>query len=524
VVRKGLEARVSLLHGGDQVYLLGLDVGTTSVKGALFDLQGNMIAVASQEYDLLNPYPDFVELETEAYWIACKEVIREVLGRSKVCADDVSATAVVSQAETVIVLDKENKPLRNAIVWIDNRSKEEAEYLAGRIPRQEFYKTTGLPHLIATWPVAKILWIKRNQPHIYLAAAKFVLVQDYMNFKLSGHLATDYSISSCTGFLDIRKREWWRGMLDEIDIAEDRLSDLHTSGTSLGNITRTAAAETGLSEKTIVSTGAIDQAAAAIGAGNISPGNVTESTGSCCTIVATVDRPIYDAKYRLPCQCHAVKGLYFLTPYIQTAGMLLRWFRDKFSFEETQIEALTGIDAYELMSMESSRIPPGSDNLVILPHLTGTGSPEYDTDARGVVFGLTLRHTKPHLVKAIMESIAYSLRRNIELLEEMGISCSEVRSIGGGARSMEWMRIKSDILQRRMLTLKTEETAALGAAILAGAASKILPSVQVASETMVSTKSIVEPLSSNKATYDRLYHTYVELYDTVKPLFRFIGG
>ena len=500
--------------------LLGIDAGTTGIKSSLFSLDGELICSSIREYRLITPKPDYVELDPKTYWKACRESVRDVIKRSGISSDEVVALAISSQGETLIALDRDGRPLRNAIVWLDNRSREEAEILRKRFGEEEVYKITGQPQIVPTWPATKILWIKRNEPEIFGKVDKFLLVEDYLIYRLTGEYFTEYSVCSSTLYLDIRRDSWWDEMLDELGINADQLPSLKPSGTVVGEISAEASAELGLSRRTIVATGAFDQAASAIGAGNIKPGILSETTGAALAIVITVREPSYDPKRRIPCQRHAVNKLYFLMPWCQTAGMFLKWFRDTFCSPERFLEPLTGIDAYVLMDREAERVPPGSEGLVMLPHLMGAACPEFDPDAKAVMFGITLKHSKPHFIRAVMESVAYMLRRNLDVLGELGVDVEEVRSIGGAAKSRLWNRIKADVLQKRILIPKIKDTGALGAAILAGVASKAYRSIEDAVNSMVKIEDSIEPRAEYRELYDRLYEVYVKLYEYLKPLFK----
>ena len=501
-------------------YLLGIDAGTTSVKSVLFNFKGEVIGSSLQEYSLSTPKPDYVELNPEIYWVTCKRSVKELLKRSKISPDEIISVAISSQGETLIVLDKDGKPLRNAIVWLDNRSKEEAEILKKKFGEEEVYRITGQPQIVPTWPATKILWIRRNEPQIFEKADKFLLVEDYLIYRLTGEYTSEYSLYSSTLYLDIRKDIWWREMLDELGINEDQLPHVRPSGIVVGEISAEASAELGLSRKTIVATGAMDQAASAIGAGNVKPGILSETTGAALAIVVTVNKPTYDPKRRIPCHRHPVDKLYFLMPWSQTAGMFLRWFRDNFCLMERSLESMIGIDAYALMDKEAERVPPGSEGLVMLPHLMGAACPEFDPDARAVMFGITLKHSKPHFIRAVMESVAYMLKRNLDILNELGVDIREVRSIGGAAKSKLWNRIKADVLQKKILIPKIKDTSALGAAILAGVASKVYRSVEAAAESMVEIEDVIEPREEYKELYSKLYEIYVRLYESLKSLFK----
>jgi xylulokinase len=500
-------------------YLLGIDAGTTSIKCVLFDKKGKVVALSKSEYELSMPQPDYVEVEAETYWNSLKKSLNNILNISKVNAEDILGIGVSSQGETLIVVDKDGKPLRKAIVWLDNRSKKEANIIKEEFGVDNVYRITGQNDVIPTWPATKILWLKKNEPLIFQRAYKYVLLEDYIIYKLTGKFVTEYSIASSSLLFDISRQKWWSEILNFIGISEDQLPELNPSGHIVGNVSPEAVKETGLHPNSIVSTGAYDQAANAIGVGNIKPGVISETTGGALAIVATVDSIILDPKRRIPCHHHAIQGKYFLQPWCHTAGALLKWYKDNFGLLEIEAANRIGVDPYDLLTLEASKVPPGSDGLILLPHFMGAASPEFNPNAKGVLFGLTLYHERGHIIRAIMESVAYMLRRNIDLLKDLGVEVREVRSTGGAARSPLWNQIKADVLQKPVLTVHTEETAALGAAMLAGLATKTFSSLQNAADSMISIKEKFIPSEANKSIYDKQYKKYIELYKSVESLF-----
>ncbi|MGC8788212.1 MAG: FGGY-family carbohydrate kinase, partial [Anaerolineae bacterium] len=308
-------------------YFLAIDAGTTSTKVILFDGGGNPVATSIQEYRLSTPAPDWVELEAQQYWWACVEGIRQVLSKSSVHPQTIAALSVSSQGETIIAVDEQGMPLRPAIVWLDNRAKGQAQHLAENFDLDVFYRITGLPEVIPTWPACKILWLKDQEPAVFARAQKYLLLEDYLLYRFSGNYATEGSVSTTTGYFDIRSGQWWPEMLTFLGISAEALPVLYRSGEAIGYVTPEAARETGLSTRTQVVTGAMDQVAAAVGSGNIAPGRVTETTGTALVLAATVEQPTYDPQKRFPCYYHALPGRYLLLPYCQTAGMVLKWFR-----------------------------------------------------------------------------------------------------------------------------------------------------------------------------------------------------
>ncbi len=500
-------------------YLLGVDLGTTSVKCVLFDQQGKVVASANKEYELLMPSTDVVEAKPETYWNAFKMCITKILQQPKVNSKEISGIGISSQGESFTYLGKNGKPLGNAIVWLDNRSKVEAGLIRDEFGVDEVYRVTGQNDVSPTWTATKILWLKRNEPSLFKRIDKFLLLEDYLVYKLTGKFVTEHSIVCSSLLFDVSRRRWWSEILDFIGINEDQLPQLKPSGVPVSNVTSEAAAETRLNTNTLVSTGAYDQAANALGAGNIENGVVTETTGGAMAVVATLNRVLLDPMRRMPCHLHAVSGKYFLQPWCQTAGAVLKWYRDNFGQLEVEKAKKENVDSYDLLMAQASKVPPGSDGLILLPHFMGATSPEFNPNAKGVLFGLTLYHGQGHVIRAIVESVAYMLRRNIELLEELGVKVKEVRSTGGAARSPLWNQIKADVLQKPIITVHIEETAALGAAMLAGLATGVFSSLDKAVQSMVSVKTSFSPSKANRETYDKQYRKYVKLYSSLKRLF-----
>ena len=316
---------------------------------------------------------------------------------------------------------------------------------------------------------------------------------------------------SSTLYYDIIEKCYWEKMLDYLGIGPGHLPDVHPAGTAVGNILQEAASETGLAPDTAVVTGAYDHPAGAIGSGNIMAGTISETTGTAMAMVVTLDKPMFGTN--LPCQCHALPGKYFLLPYGQTAGMVLKWFRDVFCREEVKLAEHSGKDAYQVMDSLAEKIGPGAGGLVMLPHLMGAGSPEFNADVKGVFAGLSPGHGKAHFIRAIMESVAFMIRRNLSLLEESGISLREIRALGGGARSSLWNQIKADVTGVSYLALESDESACLGAAILAGMGTGIWTDVQEACSGVVKIRERFLPDPGKTMLYDPVYARYLSLYD-----------
>ena len=491
--------------------LIGLDLGTTALKIALFDSAGKLLAVSAQEYSLITPKVNYVEEEPEVYWNAFREGLASLMKQYPVGAEDSLALAISAQGETMLCIDKYGKTLRNAIVWMDNRALAESKAMEARFGNDVCYKTTGQVSFEPCWPAAKILWIKNHEPEVFAKTEKFLLIEDYFIYRMTGLFATEGSLVCSSAYWNITTKKYWPEMLDFIGIREDQLAPVYESGEIVGKMLPEVREELGLVQDVTVCTGALDQAAGAIGVGNVHAGMFSENIGSALAICVPVSRPTFDPNRRMPLHYFAIPDMYMMHTFT-TGGMALRWFRDKFCKEELAIEETSDMDAYDLMGKEAACIPAGSEGLVMLPHLSGSLAPDVNAKAKGVWFGVTLKHTKAHFIRAVFEAVGYMIQRNIDTLEAMGIHVDEIRSQGGGSKSAIWSQIKADITGRRLITTKAKEVSCLGAAVLAGKAVGIFDSVDGAVDNMVEIKSVFEPAADNREAYKNGYEMYCKLF------------
>ena len=498
-------------------YFISLDVGTTAVKVAVFDGQGNMPALSTKEYSLYTPAQDIVELDPQTYWKCCKDGINDVLAKSKIPPGQIKSVGICSQGETLIVLDKQGRPLRNAIVWIDNRSAKEAEELKSVFGTEN---NTGQTDLVPTWPITKILWLRKNQPDIYSKIHKFLLVEDYIIYRLTGQFKGEYSLYTSSFMLDIVNKKWWKEILDYVGVSTELLVDLCESGEIIGNVSSIACKETGLAPGTKVVTGAMDQTAAMIGAGNIKNGIVTETTGAALAVCGTIKSfPVTSGKRSIAIQYHAIPDNYVLIGWCPTGGMAFKWLRDTFFAAEKDESARSGKvdstgspqDVYDYMTGLAEKIPAGSQGLIFLPYLAGPGTADIRPDARGVFYGLELHHSRAHFARAVMEATGLVLRQNIDEMERLGLACKEVRSLGGGSKSRLWNQIKADILGRPVITMNCAEAASLGTAVLQAKAVGTYRSFEEAVDNMVQLSSVVEPDKKNQKAYEPVLQRFFEI-------------
>jgi len=492
--------------------LLTLDVGTTAVKVSLFNDDLTPVASVINEYQLLTPGNDIVELQPEVYWENAVAGIRSVMERSKASPDDVVCITCTTQGETLIPIGENGQPLHNAIVWLDSRARSEAATIAERFDPAAFYSRTGLPEVNAYCPISKLLWVRNNLPDVYAKTEKFLLVEDFLIFKLTGEYATNPALICSTGYYDIIDNKIWSDILTAFSLDTGKIPPVLPCSTVVGKLLPEVAGELGLSADTCVTTGAMDQIAAAIGAGNTETGVVQESTGTCIAIVATIDKPDVSKWSPVTVHCHAVAGKYLNLMVSQTAGIILKWFRNEFCHD---IVRECGEEAFEKMSELASLAPPLSRGLFLFPHFTGMQAPQSDDNARGVFFGAGLDVGRDCFIRSIMEGVGYLLRENIEM---MRLSPSRVVALGGGSRSDIWCQIKASILDTQIVVMEAEESASLGAAMLGGVACGLFPDLTSVANVL-SIKKTYMPGKEDVPVYEMGYKRYGELYERFKPLF-----
>lgn len=414
------------------------------------------------------------------------------------------------------MLDSMGKPLRKAIIWLDNRSGKEAKQLEEKFGNKHIMDITGQPEVLPLWPATRILWLRENEPELFSRVSKYLLVGDYLMFRLTGEYCTEHSLVSSTLYFDITKKIWWNDMLDFLGISVNQLPTLMPSGTVANHLSPEAANATGLTTNTLGITGGYDHPAGAIGAGNITPGMVTLTIGASMAMCVTLDKPVTDLSLRLSCQCHTIPGLYFLLPYTQTAGLVLKWFRDEFCREETETARQTDSDAYSLMIRQAEQIAIGADGLTMLPHLMGTGSPEFNPKVKGVFAGITLGMQKGHFIRAILEAVVATIERNLELMNRNGIQIKEIHVLGGGARNHLWNQILADMTGIPVVTMSQSENASIGAAILAGIGTGVFKDMASACRSCNDIERIFEPDITAYDIYREVYKRYLDLYKNLE--------
>jgi xylulokinase len=497
---------------------LGLDLGISTVKVALFTGEGELVALESDEY-MVMPEGDAVEADPEIYWAPMSRSISRLLRNWGGDPEYIAAVSVSSHDETVFPMRADGKPTRKALNWMDNRSQPEAEELIEMVGSQRVLEISGQPEIGPIWPVTKYRWMSKHEPELVRQTASFLLPGDYIQFRLSDQFVGEYTLWSSSLVFDIRRKKLSEELLDFAGISAEKIPPLYPAGTAVGHISPKCASDTGLSTKTTVVTGALDQLCAAIGAGNVAPGMITESTGSVVALVGSIKEPIFDLATRLPCHIHAVPDTYCMLPWNPTGGLTFKWFKDNFAPDLIKQAAEQGEDVYELLTGLAADIPPGSDGLIMLPHLEGALFPEFDSQVRAVFFGFSLSHTRAHFTRAILEAVAYMLRRDLKGLQQLGVGTSELNVLGGGAKSQLWSQIKADVCNLPVIMPVHQEAAVMGAAMLAAVGIDYHADIPAAAEAMVRPGIRVEPDPANRTLYDATFKLYVSIYDTLKPLF-----
>lgn len=462
---------------------LGIDIGTTSLKAAVFDADGNRKGVRAVDYTLdTDAETGFIEFDPNEYINMCRRVIDELEAE----CGRIDALSVDTQGETLIFADADGRALCPAVVWLDNRATAEAEEIKAAFGNKRVYEVTGQPEITAGWPASKLLWFKKNKPDIWERTEKIFMLEDWVLYKLSGEFVTEPTIQSSTIYYDITSGDWWGEMLDFIGLDRKKLPQIKPSAHFIGEYN-------GIK----VVTGALDQIAGTIGTGVTDQSKISEMTGTIMAICVMRDTiPPYNPDSIIPCHAHAIDGKYCLILWSSTAGMALKWFKNNFA-ENYSFPELDKI---------ASAVPAGCDGLTMLPYFCGSTMPKYNPEATASFTGITLSHTRAHFARSIMEAVAFTLKQNLEYVGDDGID--EIRITGGGAASKLWAQIKADVTGKRLRTVSESETACLGGAMLAAVGVGEFASISEAADAIVRGKSEYAP---SGVSYDAAYQRYSKL-------------
>jgi len=499
-------------------YYLGLDIGTSGTKALLIDETCRPIASVTAEYPLSTPRPLWAEQDPAHWWDAVVSTTKSVLAKAGISGDAVAGIGLSGQMHGSVFLDGQDSVLRPAILWCDQRTQAECDWITERIGKDNLASTISNP-VLTGFTAPKIVWLRNHEPDTYAKVAKVLLPKDYIRLKLTGVHATEVSDASGTALFDVANRNWSDRALEAAEIPRSWMPDSAESVEVTGWINAEAAAATGLAVGTPVVGGGGDQAAGAVGSGIVESGVVSSVVGTSGVVFAYADAHAVDPQPRVHTFCHAVPGKWHTMGVVLSAGGSLRWLRDTLYQSEYAAEQSGGDNAYNVITREAASVPAGSEGLIFLPYLTGERTPHPDPNARGVFFGLTLRHTRAHMARAVLEGVAFALNDTFTIFEDIGIDISQVRAPGGGAKSPIWRQIHADITGREHVTLSIDEGPALGVALLAAVGTGAFASVPDACRAAIRAVSSTAPDPADHIKYRRTYPIYRNLYSALKSQF-----
>ena len=497
-------------------YLLGIDIGTSGTKVIAIDENGNLIASATREYPLSTPRPLWAEQNADDWWDATCTCLQQIT--HEIAAEEIAGIGLSGQMHGLVMLDAGDKPLRPAILWCDQRTQTQCDWITETVGRETLVKETCNP-VLTGFTAPKIIWVRDHEPEVYERARKYLLPKDYIRLRLSGAFATEVSDASGTSLLNVPERRWSDTVLSALHIDRNYLPQMYESCEVSGQVSEIGARATGLKIGTPIVGGGGDQAAGAVGNGIVQSGIISVTTGTSGVVFAFADTPTVDPALRVHTFCHAVPDKWHIMGVMLSAGGSLRWYRDELCAPEKRVAGLIGVDPYEIIAKEAERVAPGSEGLVFLPYLTGERTPHPDPNARGAWIGLTVRHGKAHLARSVLEGVSFGLRDSLEILQSMNVSIGNVRASGGGARSGLWRQIQADTFNYPLSTINVDEGPALGAALLAGVGAELYSSVVEACSSVIKVVSSTPVIEENARIYEKQYQIYRALYPALKDSF-----
>ena len=495
---------------------LGLDISTTSSKALLVDEQGAVVASASAPHSLQTPRPLWSEQDPAEWWTAVTLAIRTALQKAGITGESVAAVGLTGQMHGLVLLDEQGKVLRPAILWNDQRTQAQCDEIHRRIGREHFIQVTGNVALTG-FTAPKILWVQQNEPEVYARARHVLLPKDYVRYCLTGVHAMDKADGAGTVLFDLRKRNWSGEVLAALEIPAEWMPPTFEGPEFTGQVSVEAAALTGLKPGTPVAAGGGDQAAQAVGVGAVEPGVVALTVGTSGVVFATTPAALIEPEGRLHAFCHAVPGMWHFMGVMLSAAGSLQWYRDTLAPQMSFDELLS----------EAEHVPPGSEGLLFLPYLSGERTPYPDPLARGAWVGLTLRHSRGHMTRALLEGVAFGLKDSFTLIKEVeqagqagrAGSIGQIRASGGGTKGALWRQILASVLEAELVTVNTAEGAAFGAALLGGVGAGAWTNVPAACAAVIQPTGSTQPDPVQVEAYRRAYPQYRALYPALKQSF-----
>lgn len=489
--------------------LMGIDLGTSSVKVCIMDLHGNVVATGQEVYDILTPRHGYAEQDIELLWIATVKAIKHAMFIGNIDPVDIRSIGLSGQMHGLVLIDKQMRPVRPAIIWADQRTKQQVEDIYGIVGKDKFKETT-LNSLGTGFFICSLMWIKCNEPENYAKSYRAILPKDYIRYRLCGELGTDVTDASSTQAFDTAKRSWAFDIIEKIGINRELFPTCGEAYHIAGEITQEACEETGLRRRTPVVYGGGDTLMHSVGNGMIKPGLVSANIGTAAQLLCTAGFPAHDAKFRTNTFCHVKEDLWVILGGHLNGGMVLEWLRDK---------CFPHLSYKEFDSMAEG-LPAGSEGMLFLPYLAGERTPYHDPNAKGIFFGMTLRHGCNHMIRSVMEGVIMSLRLSLDIFRELHIPIESIIASGGGAKSHAWLQMQADIFNTEILTVTGGEEACKGAAITAGLGAGFYTSYDQACQAVVRyDPRTVIPNGENVRIYDEAFEKFKLLYSNNKNLF-----
>lgn len=498
-----------------QQFAIGIDIGTSGCKSLLINDKGRVVARALEEYPLSTPNPGWSEQDPEHWWQAVKVTVKRLL-KDFYSIGDIKVIGLSGQMHGLVALDNDSQVIRPCILWNDQRTEKQCQEIYDRIGGVETLLKLTNNRMLPGYTGGKILWVRENESQLYEKFKMILNPKDYIRFRLTGEYATEVSDASGTGLFDVRRRDWSYKILEVLDIPRDWLPRCYESPEVSGNVMPSVAMELGLPSALPVAGGGGDAVVQTTGTGIVEPGILGTTIGTAGIVAMALDQCHDNLGGKLQIFCNNMPDKWHVMGVTLAAGGSLRWFKDVLGGSEKEVSGWTGEDVYDILGREASRAEAGSQGLVFLPYLIGERCPHADPHARGAIVGLTLRHTRCHILRSVFEGVIFSLRDVAELIREMGVPIDQIRTSGGGALSELWRQIHADVFNSKVLTMSgSAEGGAYGAALVAGAGIGIWPSVEEAVQVLrVETQNF--PILENIEIYDRVFRVYRGLYGALK--------
>ncbi len=490
-------------------YLLGIDLSTTTAKALLTDTAGRVLGVGSTRLNLSTPRPLWSEQDPQEWWQGAAASIRQVLEETGVDPAHIAAVGLTGQMHGLVLLGAEGQVLRPAILWNDQRTAAECNQIRERIGKERLIQITGNDALTG-FTAPKILWVRNNEPEVFAQARHVLLPKDYIRYRLTGEYAMDKADGSGTILFDLKARQWSPEVLAALGLPAEWFPPTFEGPEFTGRITPEAAALTGLCAGTPVAAGGGDQAAQAVGVGAVQPGVIALTVGTSGVVFAATPQAWVEPQGRLHAFCHAAPGLWHLMGVMLSAAGSLQWYHD----------TLAPDMSFEALLEEAAAVPAGSEGLQFLPYLSGERTPHPDPLARGAFIGMTLRHTRGHLTRAVLEGVSFGLKDSFELIRAAGLGqIHQVRASGGGTKGALWRQILANVLETELVEVNTSEGGAFGAALLAGVGAGFWPDVQTACDATIQLTRRTPPNPANFDAYRESYAVFKSLYPSLKSAF-----